>query len=653
MEIVDSYIFRISRDSDLELDDHDEVEDLVTAIERSIRERRRGAATRLEIEATAPRDLIDYLTDALDLHPNDVYTAPGPLDLRGLMELYDLKGYERLRYPEFVPRIDPVITRSRTLFQAIREGDILLHHPYDSFKPVVDFINAAADDPQVLAVKQTLYRTSSDSPIIRALQRAADRGKQVTALVELQARLDEEKNLAWARLLERAGVHVVYGFVGLKTHCKVALVVRRDEDGIRRYVHLATGNYNPSTARSYTDLGIFTCRDDFSEDVSALFNYLTGYSELPVWKQLVVAPSRLIGFLKEKIAREAELGPGGRIVAKLNALLEPSVIQALYEASRRGVRIDLLCRGICALRPGIPGLSETIQVRSVVDRFLEHSRIYCFGNNGDPEVFISSADWMDRNLLRRIEVLFPIVDPGIRRHVIDILRVVLADNVKARRLNPDGTWTRITPGPDEPRLRSQQYFLDMALAEEGRLQLDPPLASMPPLFATAPPPDAKRRRPRKSGSADDTSAAEASAGRDEAGARAGAALTSEAAAPASRNEPPGSSSAGPLADPSAAIETEGAGRRTRASSAESPRPVVRRGSRPRRAKANDASVADEADAAAPLGPEEDLAGPGLFDEVPPGATWDEPFARTPTSETSSGARPPRGKGSRRSRSADN
>jgi polyphosphate kinase len=350
---------------------------------------------------------------------------------------------------------------------AIRARDVLVHHPYESFAPVVDFIEAAADDERVLAIKQTLYRTSSDSPVVHALQRAADNGKQVTAVIELKARLDEERNILWARELEKAGVHVVFGFVGLKTHCKVALVVRREDDGIRRYVHLATGNYNPQTARIYTDLGFFTCNPDFCEDASALFNYLTGYGELPQWRKLVVAPSRMQGFMIEKLEREAALqrdGGEGRVIAKINGLLEPAVVQALYRASQAGVRIDMICRGVCALRPGLPGISENIRVISIVDRFLEHSRIFYFGNGGDAEVYIGSADWMDRNLSRRVEVVFPIEQPDLKHRLIEeILATSLNDNVKARELLPDGSYQRVKPQPGQPRVRSQDKFLEMAV----------------------------------------------------------------------------------------------------------------------------------------------------------------------------------------------
>lgn len=467
MDIVDSYVFRVTRDTDFDLDDYEEIKDLIQTIERQIRDRRMGASTRLEIEDGAPAELIEDLKNALFLDENDIYLLPRPLDLTGLFEILNLPGFQQLRDPDYVPRVETSISSGKSLWSAIREGDILLHHPYDSFKPVVDFINMAADDPKVLAIKQTLYRTSSDSPFISALQRAAGLGKQVTALVELQARLDEERNIVWARKLEKAGVHVVYGFVGLKTHCKAALVVRRDDDRIRRYVHLATGNYNPQTARVYTDLGILTCNEGLADDASALFNYLTGYSELPSWNKLLIAPSRLRNFIIERIEHEASLGERGRIVAKVNAILEQTVIRALYKASQAGVQIDLICRGICGLRPGIPGISENIRVHSIVDRFLEHSRIYYFGNNGSPYVYIASADWMDRNLIRRIEVAIPVEDETLKSRVIELLSISLHDNVKSRKLQPDGSWQRVVQGPNEPRIRSQQVFLDLALNDHA------------------------------------------------------------------------------------------------------------------------------------------------------------------------------------------
>ncbi len=350
----------------------------------------------------------------------------------------------------------------------------------------------------MLAIKLTLYRTSSDSPVVRALQRAADNGKQVTAVIELKARLDEERNIVWARELEKAGVHVVFGFVGLKTHCKVALVVRREDDGIRRYVHLATGNYNPQTARIYTDLGYFTCNRDFCEDVSALFNYLTGYCELPQWRKLVVAPSRMQAFMIEKIGRETTLqqnGKEGRIIAKINGLLEPAIVQALYRASQAGVQIDLICRGICSLRPGVPGVSDNIRVISIVDRFLEHSRIFYFGNDGDPQVYIGSADWMDRNLSRRVEVVFPIEPPELKQRLIrEILATSLADNAKARVLLPDGSYERIRPSDGQMRVRSQERFLEMAAQNAARPLADNP---PPPIPFVEPQPVTRRHRKRQ------------------------------------------------------------------------------------------------------------------------------------------------------------
>lgn len=500
MKIEGSTVFRVTRNSEYEIDD-DEVEDLLKTIEEEIRKRRRGAAVRLEIEADAPPEVEQFLTAALDLDPTDVYHIPGLLDLTGLFEIHGLPGYPHLRDAHFVPQLVPEFVLAGNPWAAIRSRDILLHHPYESFSHVVDFIEAAAADERVLAIKQTLYRTSSDSPIVRALERAADNGKQVTALIELKARLDEERNILWARELEKAGVHVVFGFVGLKTHCKVALVVRREEDGIRRYVHLATGNYNPQTARIYTDLGFFTCNPDFCEDVSALFNYLTGYCELPHWRKLVVAPSRLQTFMVERIEQEARFqaaGRGGRIIAKINGLLEPAIIQALYRASQAGVRIDIICRGICALRPGIPGLSDHIRVISIVDRFLEHSRIFYFGNGGDPQVYIGSADWMDRNLSRRVEVVFPIEQPDLKQRLIrEILATSLADNVKARELLADGSHRRVKPLDGQPRLRSQERFLELALQNSaGRLNED---AAIPPTHVALAPPRKRRQRSRQTG----------------------------------------------------------------------------------------------------------------------------------------------------------
>jgi polyphosphate kinase len=491
MELEHATAFRVTRNSEYEIDD-DEVEDLLKAIEEQIRKRRRGDAVRLELEANAPPEIEQFLMGALDLDPIDVYRIPGMLDLTGLFQIHGLTGYPHLRDPQFIPQPVPEFQQASNPWAAIRARDILVHHPYESFNPVLDFIECAAVDERVLAIKQTLYRTSSDSPIVRALQRAADNGKQVTAVIELKARLDEERNILWARELEKAGVHVVFGFIGLKTHCKVALVVRKEEDGIRRYVHLATGNYNPQTARIYTDLGYFTCNADFCEDASALFNYLTGYSQVPQWRKLVVAPSRLQQFMLEKIEQETanqSAGKPARIIAKINGLLEPAIVKALYRASQAGVHIDLVCRGICSLRPKLQGISDNIRVISIVDRFLEHSRVYYFDNAGDPQVYIGSADWMDRNLSRRVEVVFPVEPPELKQRLIrEVLAISLADNCKARELLPDGSYRRVLPEPGQPTVRSQERFLEIAAANAAR---------RPPEGPPQPPPLAARPRPRR------------------------------------------------------------------------------------------------------------------------------------------------------------
>jgi polyphosphate kinase len=498
MEMDDASVFRVTRNSEYEIDD-DEVEDLLKTIEEEVRRRRRGFAVRLEIETGAPDEVSQFLMSALDIEPADVYPCDDPLDLTGLFQVHGLPGFPSLRDPQFVPQLVPEFASSSSIFSAIRARDILVHHPYESFAHVVDFIETAATDERVLAVKLTLYRTSSDSPIVRALQTAADNGKQVTAVIELKARLDEERNILWARELEKAGVHVVFGFMDLKTHCKVALVVRREDDGIRRYVHLATGNYNPQTARIYTDLGFFTCNADFCDDVSALFNYLTGYCELPQWKKLIVAPSRLQAFMIDRIQQEAaniKAGKPGRVIAKINGVLEPAVVQALYRASQAGVKIDLACRGICALRPGLPGISDNIRVISIIDRFLEHSRIFYFHNGGDPQVYIGSADWMDRNLSRRVEVVFPIEQPDLKRRLIDeVLAAALADNTKSRELLADGSYRRIARSADQPLLRSQERFLEIAVQNAQRRLIEAP-PQPPPVLAPRPP---RRSRKRQSG----------------------------------------------------------------------------------------------------------------------------------------------------------
>src|SRR6516162_2347620 len=485
MEIDHATVFRVTRNSEYEIDD-DEVEDLLKAIEEEVRKRRRGFAVRLEIEANAHPVISNYLMQALDLDASDVYPADDLLDLTGLFQINNLPGFPHLRHPQFVSQQVSEFVGAPSIFAAIRARDILVHHPYESFSHVVDFIETAAKDERVLAIKQTLYRTNSESSIVKALQVAADNGKQVTAVIELKARLDEERNILWARELEKSGVHVVFGFVGLKTHCKVALVVRREDDGIRRYVHMATGNYNPQTARIYTDLGYFTCNPDFCDDASALFNYLTGYCDLPPFRKLVVAPSRLQAFMVEKIQQETARGKSGkegRIIAKINGLLEPAMVQALYHASQAGVKIDLICRGICALRPKLPGISETIRVVSIVDRFLEHSRVFFFHNNNDPQVYIGSADWMDRNLSRRVEVVFPVEAPELKQRLIqEVLAISMADNCKARELLPDGSYRRVQPEPGQPVVRSQDRFLEVAVQNaQRRLNELPP--EPPPVLA--------------------------------------------------------------------------------------------------------------------------------------------------------------------------
>ncbi len=499
MDIVAAAAFRVTRDSEYEIDDEG-IEDLLRAVEAQVRARRRGHATRLELEAGAAADVEQFLAAALDLDPPDVFRLPGMLDLTSLFQLYGISGFMDLRDPPHVPTPVAAFSQASTPWALLRSRDVMVHHPYESFVHVVDFIQAAADDDRVQAIKQTLYRTSSDSPIVRALQRAADRGKQVTAVIELKARLDEERNILWAKELEKAGVHVVFGFVGLKTHCKLALVVRRDEDNtIRRYVHLATGNYNPTTARLYTDIGFFTANEDFAHDVTLLFNHLTANTVLPPMRKLLVAPARLQTVMIEKIDREAANATDGkpaRIITKLNGLLEPAVVKALYRASQAGVKIDIICRGICSLKPGLPGVSENIRVVSIVDRFLEHSRIFYFENAGQSEVFTGSADWMDRNLSRRVEVIFPIEQADLKHRLIEeILKTTLEDNVKARLLLPDGTYERLVPKPDEPAIRSQVRFLELAEAT-GRLAVS--MTTDSPAAETPRPQPPKKPRPKRS-----------------------------------------------------------------------------------------------------------------------------------------------------------
>ncbi len=438
---------------------------------------------------------------ALDLDPTDVYRHPGLLDLTGLFQIHGLPGYPHLRDPQFVPQPVPEFAQAPNLWPAIRTRDILVHHPYESFTPRRRFHRRgrrrrARAGRQADPVPHQQRFAGGAGAAARRRQRQAGDGRH---RAESPARRGTQHRLA--RELEKAGVHVVFGFIGLKTHCKVALVVRREDDGIRRYVHLATGNYNPQTARIYTDLGYFTCNPDFCEDASALFNYLTGYCELPQWRKLVVAPSRMQSFMIEKINRETALQQGGkegRIIAKINGILEPAIVQALYRASQAGVRIDLICRGICSLRPGVPGVSDNIRVISIVDRFLEHSRIYYFGNGGDPQVYIGSADWMDRNLSRRVEVVFPIEPPELKQRLIrEILATSLADNTKARVLLPDGRYERIQPGETQMRVRSQERFLEIAAQNANRHPTDTPPPPIP--FVEQRPAASRRHRTRRAG----------------------------------------------------------------------------------------------------------------------------------------------------------
>jgi polyphosphate kinase len=468
--VTERAAFRVTRNSDLTIQENEVKSSLLSTIEETLRQRKWGAAVRLEISDRADEGFLGQLlsASALELEERDVYKVTGPVDLTALQALCKLEGFRDLKEPPFEPQMPAALAKRKSVFAAIRDHDLLVHHPYESFGSVVQFIEQASEDPQVLAIKMTLYRTAEANPIIAALARAAENGKEVTALVELQARLDEENNIDKARMLQKAGVHVVYGIVGLKTHCKATLVVRRDNDGIRRYVHLATGNYNPTTARLYTDLSFFTCRSEFGEDASALFNLLTGYSQANDWNKLIVAPAHLANRLAALIEREraqAEAGAPARIVAKMNSLVDPQIIAMLYQASQAGVRIDLIIRGICCLRPKLSGLSDNIRVISIVDKYLEHSRISYFQNGDDPEVFLSSADWMPRNFRRRVEIMFPIEDPQLRRRLVDgILGVVLADNVKAHELQSDGSYRHVPgPRPGQPSIRSQVEFQNMAL----------------------------------------------------------------------------------------------------------------------------------------------------------------------------------------------
>ncbi len=444
-DIVSAHPFRIMRNADLTIEE-DEAADLLKEIEKQIKKRQWGEAIRLEVESGMDKRLLKFLKKELSIEEENIYTIDGPLDLTVLMKLYGLDGFDHLKEPKYIPQMVPALPAGCNIFDEIRKGDILLHHPYQTFTPVVDFIRQAAVDPKVLAIKQTLYRVSGNSPIIAALAQAAENGKQVTVLVELKARFDEENNIVWARMLEKAGCHVIYGLVGLKTHSKITLVVRREEEGIRRYVHLGTGNYNDATAKLYTDMGLLTCSEPIGEDATAVFNMLSGYSEPLMWNRLSLAPLWLKDKFLYLIQREqkyAKEGHSARIIAKMNSLCDRDIIAALYEASAAGVKIDLIVRGICCLKTGIPGVSENITVRSIVGNFLEHSRIFYFENDEHSEIYCGSADWMPRNLERRVEILFPVEEPALKEELLHILNVQLADTVKAAVLQPDGSYAKI------------------------------------------------------------------------------------------------------------------------------------------------------------------------------------------------------------------
>jgi len=462
-DVVCAHPYRIMRNADLSIDE-DEAADLLKEIQKQIKKRQWGEVIRLEVEKGMDSRLIKYLKEELSVKNDDIYKISGPLDLTFLMKMYGMQGYDYLKIEEHVPENHPRLMGDYDIFEEIRKGDILLHHPYVTFDPVVKFVRQAAEDENVLAIKQTLYRVSGNSPIIAALEQAAENGKQVTVLVELKARFDEENNIVWAKKLEKAGCHVLYGLVGLKTHSKITLVVRMEEDGIRRYVHLGTGNYNDSTAKLYTDTGLLTCSDLIGEDATAVFNMLSGYSEPPAWNKLSVAPFWLRDKFLSLVAREADYAREGRkakIIAKMNSLCDKEIIAALYRASSAGVEIDLIVRGICCLKTGIPGISDNIKVRSIVGNFLEHARIFYFLNAGEEEIYMASADWMPRNLDKRVEIMFPIEDPSLKKQAMEILEIQLADNVKAQELNSDGGYKRVkSRGSD--KICAQDYFCKKA-----------------------------------------------------------------------------------------------------------------------------------------------------------------------------------------------
>lgn len=462
-----SYPFRVLRDADIELQE-DDASDLLEYIEQEVRVRRFGVVVDLAVNPSMPLRIRHLLLENLQITSHDLTIIDGPLGMGDVIELHSLERPE-LKDPPLTPRVPTFLRKGGDLFQAIQQHDLLLHHPYDSFNSVVEFIRAAANDPHVLTIKQTLYRVGANSPIVNTLLEAVENGKQVAVLVELKARFDEENNIGWARELERAGVHVVYGLIGFKTHAKIALVVRREEQGLRRYVHLGTGNYNATTAKIYEDLGMFTCQPEIGTDATALFNALTGYSRQTAYHKLLVAPTSLRQGISELVEREIDIQRRhgkGRLIFKMNALADPEMIRLLYRAAYAGVKIDLIIRGVCSLRPGVVGISESIRVRSLVGRFLEHSRVYYFGNNDAPEVYLGSADMMERNLDHRIETLFPIDSPALRRIIYEhLLLPLLADTANAHELLTDGTYRRIHPQPDQPPFDCQAWFIEHPLFE--------------------------------------------------------------------------------------------------------------------------------------------------------------------------------------------
>ncbi len=472
-EVLCAYPYRITRDADLSIDE-EEAQDLLLEIEKSIKQRKWGEAIRLEVQKDIDERLVTILTTSLNIQRKDVYPVDGPLDFTFLMKFYSIKGFDALKFDNYVPRVPKDLLGVTDIFEAIRNKELFLSHPYESFDPVIDLIKKAAKDKKVLAIKQTLYRVSGQSPIVKALAEAAEAGKQVTVLVELKARFDEENNIQWARKLEESGCHVIYGLVGLKTHSKVTLIVRNEDDGIRRYVHLGTGNYNDITAKVYTDLGLLTCNEKIGADVSAVFNTLSGYSDPPKLYKITMAPTHLRDRFLRLIEREIEFAKEGRetkIIAKMNALCDAEIIEALYRASAAGVTIELLIRGICSLIPGIPEVSEGITVKSIVGKYLEHTRVFYFLNKGQEEIYLSSADWMPRNLNRRVELLFPIEDMDIKKRIMDELEVLLNDVVKGKVKDRFGVYHRIDRRGKEI-INAQEYFQEAAIRNEKNYHIE-------------------------------------------------------------------------------------------------------------------------------------------------------------------------------------